>query len=402
MIVGCGQAADQAAQTLRRKGFSGRVIMVGEDVCYPYQRPPLSKQFLCGELQRERLNLRSAAFYDEHRVELRLGRRVEEIARRECRVRLDDGSLEPYDALLIATGTRPRPLRAEGDNLRGVHLLRTVADAERIRADLVESRHLVVIGAGYIGLEVAATARKLGHSVTVLEMADRVMSRVTGNAISSFYETEHTRHGVKIRCNTSVRAFEGDPSTGRVCGVSTEDGREYPADLVLVGIGVVVADELALACGLGCENGILVDEFCRTSDEKIYAAGDCANYPHQHYGRRTRLESVDNAVEQGTCAAQNMLGVPTVCQKIPWFWSDQYDLKMITVGLSHGHDAIVIRGAPRARNFSACYLQRGELIAVDSINSPKDQMAARKLIAARVRPRPDELENPDIPLKDLI
>jgi 3-phenylpropionate/trans-cinnamate dioxygenase ferredoxin reductase component len=402
VIVGAGQAADQAVHTLRRKGFRGKLVVVGDEPWLPYQRPPLSKKFLAGALDRDRLVLRPQQFYTEHSVDTHLGRRVKEISRSARRIRLDDGLSLPYDALLLATGSVPRPLTAPGANLGGVHTLRTIADVDRIRADIGPGKRLVIIGGGYIGLEVAATARELGLDVTVLEMADRVMNRVTCREISAFYETEHARHGVRIITNSKVQALAGDNQTGRVKAVLTDDGAEHPADVVLVGVGVTAADELAASAGLECANGIVVDEYCRTSDPVIFAAGDCANAPNLHYGRRLRLESVDNAFEQAASAAHNLLGTPTVHDKVPWFWSDQFDLKMIIVGLCQGHDTVVIRGSPASRSFSACYLRDGELIAIDSINSPKDQMAARKMIAARARPRLEKLANPAVALKDSV
>jgi 3-phenylpropionate/trans-cinnamate dioxygenase ferredoxin reductase subunit len=260
----------------------------------------------------------------------------------------------------------------------------------------------VVIGGGYIGLEVAATARELGMDVTVLEMAERVMNRVVCAELSAFYETEHARHGVRVLCDARVRGLAGDAGSGRVRAVLTEDGAEHPADVVIVAVGVVPTDELAAAAGLECDNGIRVDEHCRSSDPAIYAAGDCANHPSPRYGRRLRLESVDNAFEQGSSAALNLSGTPTVHDKLPWFWSDQYDLKLIIVGISTGYDAVVLRGTPAARAFSACYLRGGELIAIDSVNAPRDQMAARKLIAAHARPNPDKLADPAVALKDTV
>lgn len=402
VIVGAGQAADQAVHTLRRKGFTGKLAVVGEEPWLPYQRPPLSKKYLAGALERDRLVLRPEHFYTEHSVETHLGRRVQEIARETQRIRLEDGSSLPYDALLLATGSKPRPLTVPGADLQGVHTLRTIADVERIRADLGQNQRMVIIGGGYIGLEVAATARELGLDVTVLEMADRVMNRVTCKEISSFYETEHARHGVRIIANSKVQALAGDSRTGRVKSVITDDGAEHPADLVIVGVGVTAADELAVASGIECSNGIVVDEYCRTSDPNIYAAGDCSNHPNLHYGRRLRLESVDNAFEQAASAAHNLLGAPTRHDKVPWFWSDQYDLKMIIIGLCTGYDTVILRGSTASRSFSACYLRGGELIALDSVNSPKDQMAARKLIAARARPNLDKLANPAIALKDTV
>jgi len=400
VIVGAGQAADAAAHTLRRKGFTGILSIVGDEPWLPYQRPPLSKKFLSGALERERLCIRPAQFYTDHSIVTHLRRRVEEISRESQRVMLNDGSALAYDALLLATGSRPRPLPAAGAALPGVHVLRTIGDVERIRAELQFARHLVVVGGGYIGLEVAATARERGLEVTVLEMADRVMNRVTCREISAFYQSQHESHGVHIVCNARVRALARDSRTGRVRAVLTDEGTEHPADLVVVGIGVTAIDELADRAGLTCANGIAVDEYCRTSDPAIFAAGDCTSHPNQHYGRRVRLESVDNAFEQGTTAALNMLGTQVVHDKVPWFWSDQYDLKLIIVGLCEGYDTVVTRGDHTTRSFSACYLKGGELIAIDSINRPKDQMAARKLIAARAKPNLDKLADPGIPLKE--
>ena len=402
VIAGAGQAAVQTIDTLRRKGFEGKIVLIGEEPWLPYQRPPLSKKYLAGAMERDRLLLRPQNFYESHSVETRLGRRVEEISRGDQRLRLDDGSSVAYDALLVATGSRPRPLAAPGGGLEGVHFLRTIADVERIRADWAPGKRLVIVGGGYIGLEVAATARELGLEVTVLEMADRVMNRVVCPQVSSFYEAEHARHGVRILCNSKVRALAAAPGCGRVGAVVTDDGEEHAADCVVVGCGVLPADGLAVASGLVCENGVVVDDHCRTSDPEIYAAGDCTSHPSVHYGRRLRLESVDNAFEQGASVALNMLGIDTVHHKVPWFWSDQYDLKLIIIGVGQGYDTVVMRGDPATRAFCACYLRGGELIAVDTVNSPKDQMAARKLIAARARPNLEKLANPAVPLKDAV
>jgi 3-phenylpropionate/trans-cinnamate dioxygenase ferredoxin reductase subunit len=402
VIVGAGQAAVQALDTLRRKGFTGSIALVGDEDSWPYQRPPLSKKYLAGTLQPERLLIRPPHFYAEHAIEARLGRRVAEIERGAQRVRLDDGAMLAYDELLLATGSRPRALSVPGAELAGVHFLRSVRDVERIRADLKGARHLVVAGGGYIGLEVAATCRELGLETTVLEMADRAMNRVTCAEVSDFFQAEHARHGVNILCNMRVRAIAADGSSGRVRAVVCDDGTEYPADLVIVGVGVAPADELASAAGLQCSNGIAVDEFCRTSDPRILAAGDCSIHPSPHYGRLLRLESVDNAFEQGTSAALSILGTPVTHDKVPWFWSDQYDLKLIIVGLNHGYDRLVIRGNAMTRSFSACYLLGGELIAIDTVNNAKDQMAARKLIAARARPNLDKLADPNLPLRDCV
>ena len=413
-IVGAGQAAAQAVETLHKRGYQGSITLVGDEALLPYQRPPLSKKFLAGTLDRDRLLIRHAAHYSDHAVDLRLGFAAASIDRVRRRVEIADGSSVEYDGLLLATGSHPRLLPLPGAELAGVHYLRSVADVDRLRAELAPGRRVVIIGGGYIGLEVAATCREAGLDVTVLEAADRVMNRVVSPAVSAFYEAEHARHGVHILCGARVDSLvpgeesgESDsplssPGTDRVAAVRLEDGHEVPADFVLVAIGVAPTDALARATGLDCDNGILVDEYCRTSDPNIWAAGDCARHPSIHYGTRVRLESVDNAFEQGTSAALNMLGIRTVHDKVPWFWSDQFDLKMVIVGLSAAHDEVVLRGDPASRAFSVCYLRDGELIAVETVNHTKDQMAARKLIPARARPDLAKLADAEIPLKETV
>src|SRR5690606_16051046 len=328
------------------------------------------------------------------------GRRAVAIDRSGHSVALDDGSAVAYDALLLATGARPRPIDVPGANLAGVHFLRNLADVDGIRASIRPGGRAVIVGGGYIGLEVAASLRELGLEVTVLEMADRVMSRVTSVPVSTFYEAEHERRGVRIVRQARVQAFSG--AGGRVEAAACADGSVHPADLVIVGVGVTRVAGLARAAGLACDNGIVVDEYCRTSDPDIYAAGDCTNHPSLHYGMRVRLESVDNAFEQGASAALNMLGTPARHDKVPWFWSDQYDLKLVIVGLAQGHDQVALRGDPASRSFSVCYLRDGELLAIDTINNAKDQLAARKLIASRARPVVERLTDPAIPLKECV
>jgi 3-phenylpropionate/trans-cinnamate dioxygenase ferredoxin reductase component len=399
-IVGAGQAAVSTIETLRRKGFAGAIALIGDEPVLPYQRPPLSKKFLAGSLEPERLLLRPAEFYAQRGVELMLGRRALEVDRRAQRLRLDDGSSVAYDRLVLATGCRPRSLPIAGSDLPGVVSLRTLSDVERIRSELPPNGRLVIVGGGYIGLEVAATYRELGAEVTVLEMASRAMSRVTCAQVSTFYQAEHARRGVRIICDERVTAFSADPRTGRVRAVICADGTEHAADLVLVGVGAAPNDELARACGLHCANGIVVDEFCRSSDPNVFAAGDCTDHPSVHYGRRVRLESVDNAIEQGASVALGLLGTPTPHTKIPRFWSDQYDLKLIIVGSHEGFDQVILRGEPERRSFSMCYLRDCELIAIDTVNSPRDQLVARKLIAARMRPDPAKLIDPATALSD--
>lgn len=398
VIVGAGHAAAQLVEALRRRGFGGALTVVGDEPHGPYQRPPLSKKYLSGELDAARLAIRAPGFYAEHRVALHLGRTVQAIDRSGRTVRLDDETTLAYDALVLATGSLPRTLPVRGATLAGVHTLRTRQDADRLRADLVPGRRAVIIGGGYIGLETAATLRHLGVEVTVLEMADRVMNRVVAEPISRFYEAEHMRHGVHLALGTKLLSLEGD-TTGRVVAATTDRGR-FPADLLVVGIGVVPNDALARAAGLDCHDGIDVDEFCRSSDPAILAIGDCCNQPSRHYGRRVRLESVDNAFEQANTAAAHLLGTSNPHDRIPWFWSDQYEHKLLIVGLSQGHDRMVLRGDPATNSFACCYLKDEVLIAIDTVNSAKDQMAARKLIPGRFRANPEKLARAEIALKD--
>jgi len=399
LIVGAGQAAAQAVDTLRREGFDGRIVLIGEEPYLPYQRPPLSKQFLAGQMPAERLPFRHQAFYEQHRIELRLGVEARSIDPAARRVTLAAGEVLSYDRLLLGTGARSRPLSCPGAGLAGVRYLRSIADVEVIRAGLVAGARVVIIGGGYIGLETAATARKLGCAVTVLEMADRVMNRVVASRVSEYFEHEHRTQGIKIVCNTRVVRLEGERAVERVL---CADGSCYAADLLIVGVGAVPEIRLAADAGLECDNGIVVDEHCRTSDASIYAAGDCTNHPSHRFGMRVRLESVDNAFEQGKAAALNMLGRETRHDRVPWFWSDQFDNKLLIVGLSQGFDQQVVRGDPATRAFTVCYLKGGELIAVEAVNHSKDYMAGRKLIAERARPDPNKLADPGIALKDTL
>ena len=402
LIVGGGQAAAQAVETLRKRGHVGPLTLVGDENLLPYQRPPLSKKYLAGQLDADRLLIRHAAHYAEHAVDLRLGFAAVSLDAAQRRVEVADGSHLEYDKLLLATGSRPRTLPVLGAELAGVHYLRTAADVDRLRTELRPGRRAVIVGGGYIGLEVAATCREAGLDVTVVEAADRVMSRVVSPVVSRFYEADHARHGVQIHCRSRVSelASAGDGGTQRVAAVRLVDGREIPADFVLIAIGVEPVDTLARDAGLECDDGILVNEHCRSSDLHIWAAGDCTRHPSVHYGTRVRLESVDNAFEQGTSAALNLLGLPTVHDKVPWFWSDQFDLKMVVVGLTHGSDEQIVRGDPASRTFSVCYLKAGELTAIETVNQTRDQMAARKLILARARPDRAKLADPAVALKD--
>lgn len=396
-IIGAGQAAAQLIDSLRRRGYAGAITLVGDEG-FPYQRPPLSKKYLAGELGLERLQLRQPSYFDEQRVELRLGRRATAIDRHAKQVQLVGGATLDYEHLIIATGSHPRRLKMPGADLAGVHYLRSLSDADHLRTEVHVGQRAVIIGGGYIGLEVAATLRQLGMEVTVLEMADRVMNRVVAEPVSRYYEREHASHGVKIELDVGVLALQGD-TNGRVCAVETNRGA-IAANLVVVGIGVLPTDELAQNAGLACDNGIVVDEYCRTSDQAIFAIGDCSNHPSAHYGRRVRLESVDNAFEQANTVATNITGTPTKHDRVPWFWSDQYHHKLLIVGLADGHDQAILRGDQANHSFSVCYLRDGEFIAIDTVNMAKDQMAARKLIASRMRPDPNKLADISIALKD--
>ena len=403
VVVGAGQAAAQFVEALRRRGYGGAIAVFGEEPWLPYQRPPLSKKYLAGGLPVDRLPLRQPAFFAEQKVDLHLGQTVTRLERSARQVRLADGSAHPYDALVLATGSRPRSLPLPGVDLGGVHVLRSIADADALRADALRALdrpagRAVILGGGYIGLEVAATLRQLGLEVTVLEVAERVMNRVVAEPVSRWYEAEHARRGVDIRLGARPLALEGD-AKGRVRAVVTAAGT-LEADVVVLGVGVLPNDSLARDADLPCDNGIQVDERCRTADPAIHAIGDCTNHPSVHYGGRVRLESVDNAVEQANTAAADLLGIEARHERVPWFWSDQYEHKMVIVGLSQGHDQVVLRGDPASGAFSCCYLRDGELLAIDTINVAKDHLAARKLIPARLRPDPSRLADLSIALKD--
>jgi len=399
VIIGAGQAGAQAVDTLRREGFSGRLVLVGAENELPYQRPPLSKKYLSGELAEERLWFRHKAFYEEHRTELKLGVRASGVELATRRVLLADGSDLAYDGLLLCLGASSRRISCPGAGLLGVHYLRDLGDANRLRDAIRPGAKVVIVGGGYIGLETAATCRHLGCEVMVLEMGDRLMARVVAPPVSAFFAQQHAAHGIRVICNAQVAALEGESAVRRVI---CADGSIHEADFVVVGIGAIASSALAEAAGLACDNGIVVDEYCRTSHPAVFAAGDCTNHPSPRYGRRVRLESVDNAFEQAKTAAQNLLGRNVIHDRIPWFWSDQYDNKLLIIGLSQGHDRIVLRGDPASRSFSVCYLAGRELLAVVAINHSKDYMAARKLIAERVAMDPDKLADPAVPLKEAV
>jgi 3-phenylpropionate/trans-cinnamate dioxygenase ferredoxin reductase subunit len=399
VIVGAGQAGAQAAFSLRQWGFDGSIVLIGDEPFLPYERPPLSKDLLKRTLEEDRLFFRTASWYEENAVDLRTGASVARIDRDRRIVVLNDGSTVGWDALVIATGSRPRSLPVPGASLAGVFELRTIADTRRISETMRPGARLVVVGAGYIGLEVAAVARSLGLEVTVLEAMDRVLARVTGPVVSEFFEREHRSRGVDIRCGARLDGFDGDE---RLRGARLADGSRIDCDLAVVGVGILPCDELARECGLACDDGIVVDRDARTSDPAVFAAGDCARRPLVHFGRTGRLESVHNAIEQGKIVAAAILGRERPVEDVPWFWSDQYDLKLQIAGLSHGYDRIVVRGDPALRKFAAFYLKDGALLAVDAVGSPMEFMASRQLIARAAHPDPAALADPGVSMKDIV
>lgn len=398
LIVGAGHASGQVITTLKQKKFDGQIILVGDEAYLPYQRPPLSKKFLAGELPAERLYVKPISFYDDANIDVRLNTRVDSIDRASKTVLTDNGDEISYDTLILSTGSRARELRVDGIDLAGIHYLRSIDDVTEIRAEMDHAKALVIIGAGYIGLEVAAVTRQLGLDVTVVEMADRVMSRVVSEDISAFYQKEHVSHGVNLLLSTGLCRFRG---SDRVAEVETVDGQRIPADIVVVGVGIEPNVALAEAAGLDVDNGILVDEYCRTSDESVFAVGDCTSHPNAIYGRQVRLESVHNALEQAKTAAAYICGEPIAYSQVPWFWSDQYDLKLQIAGLSLGYDEVVIRGDANSRSFSCIYLKEKRLIAIDAVNAPRDFMQSKALIASAAMPDMADIANADLMLKDL-
>ena len=399
VIVGAGQAGGQTAVSLRLMGHKGPIVLIGDEAHVPYERPPLSKAFLAGDVGHERLYLKKPTYYGDHDIELRLNTRVTAIDRAAKTVTLGSGENLTYDKLVLAMGSRVRRLDVPGGDLPGIHYLRTLADVEEIKASLKQSARAAIVGGGYIGLEVAAVLTKLGASPVVIEVMDQVMARAMAPKVASFFEQVHRSHGVDIRLKTGVTGFEAG-SDGRVAAAITNSGEKIPADLVIIGIGILPEAELAAEAGLTVENGIAVDEYGRTEDPSVFAAGDCTNHPNALLDRRLRLESVQNAVSQGKTVATAIIGKPAPYAEVPWFWSDQFDLKLQIVGLSDPTDEVVIRGSVEECKFSACYLRNGIFVAINCINTLRDFNAAKKLIAAHARPDPVTLADPDIALKE--
>ena len=396
VIIGCGQAGGQAAASLRQEKYEGPITMIGQEPYIPYQRPPLSKQYLSGEQEKEKLSLRQESFYSEKEINLKLGTSVLSLDPEKRELQLENGETVTYDKLLVATGGRPRKLEVDGHTLKGIHYLRNIDDVDAIKTQMSTSQNLVIVGGGYIGLEVASVAIKRGLTVSVLEMESRILERVTTEEMSAFYHQLHTDEGVNILTSTQAKAFKGSETVESVvCG-----DHEIPADLVIVGIGILPNTEMAEAAGLKTNNGLVVDEHCRTSNEHIFAAGDCTNHPNPILNRRLRLESVPNAMEQGRVAASNMLGGSKSYASMPWFWSDQYEHKLQMVGFSKDSDQSVVRGDMESKSFTVFYLKDDSIIAADSVNNPKEFMASKQLVGKKASI--EALADTSIELKTLI
>ncbi len=394
VVIGAGQAGASLVARLRNKGYDGEITLIGTEPVPPYQRPPLSKTYLTGEMTLERLYLRPESFYSDQNIELLTGVTVRSIDRAAKLIDLGDKKLA-YDNLVLTTGSKPRRLPAAiGGGLNGVYVVRTLADVDAMVEEFVEARHLLVIGGGYIGLEAAAVASKRGLRVTLIEMAGRILQRVAASETSDFFRALHSRNGVDIRQGIGLERLVG---TDRVTAAKLTNAEEISVDFVIAGIGIDPDIDLAQATGLEIDNGIWVDELCRTSDPSIYAAGDCTSFPHK--GGRLRLESVPNAIDQGEAAADTIMGGTTPYVAKPWFWSDQYDVKLQIAGLNTGYDQVVTRD--NAGPLSHWYYKKKELLAVDALNDPRSYMMGKRWIEAGKSPLPEEISNPEIELKTL-
>ncbi|MCO2075307.1 pyridine nucleotide-disulfide oxidoreductase [Pseudomonas aeruginosa] len=401
VIVGAGHAGAQAAGLLRQLGFQGSIAMLGEERELPYERPPLSKEYLAGEKTFEHFLLRPASFWNEKHIDMLLGQRVVKVDAEAHRLTTASGDTYEYGSLIWAAGGAPRRLSCQGHDLRGVHSVRNRADVDRMIAELPVTGRVVVIGGGYIGLEAAAVLSTLGKSVTVLEAQDRVLARVAGEALSRFYEAEHRVHGVDVRLGVAVEHIVGDGDS--VTGVALQDGSVLPADMVIVGIGIIPAVEPLVAAGLPQGNGVQVDEFCRTRLPDVFAIGDCAAHVNRYCASDApiRLESVQNANDQAKVVAKYLVGQAEAYDAVPWFWSDQYDLKLQTIGLSAGYDQTVLRGDLVSRSFSVVYLKEGRVLALDCVNLTRDYVQGKALVKAGVKPDLQALGDAQTSLKAL-
>ncbi|WP_112321317.1 NAD(P)/FAD-dependent oxidoreductase [Oceanibium sediminis] len=397
VVIGAGQAGATLVEKLRAQGYEGALTLVGAEDQPPYQRPPLSKKYLLGEMAVERLYLRPLSFYGENDITLRLGQRVTGINRAKQEVHLEDGTDLAYDQLALTTGSRPRHLPdAAGGNLSGVFTVRNLADVDAMTPEFREGRHVLIVGGGYIGLEAAAVAAAKGLKVTLIEMAERILNRVAAEQTADYFRALHAAHGVDIREGIGLERLTGD---GRVSGAELTDGTTLDIDFAIVGVGIQPETWLAEAAGLVIENGIKVDAHGRTSDPKIFAAGDCTSFPYRD--TRIRLESVPNAIDQAEVVAGAMLGHAVGYTAKPWFWSDQYDVKLQIAGLNAGYDRVVVRPGTREGAQSVWYFKGDRLLAVDAMNEPRAYMLGKRWIEAQVSPDPVRIADPDADLKTM-
>ena len=401
VIVGSGHGGAQAAIALRQNGHEGSILMVSRDRNPPYERPPLSKEYLAGEKPFERIQIRPEQFWADKGIELRLGRNVNEVDPVAHELALSDDTRIAYRKLIWAGGGDARRLSCPGSDYAGIHYIRTRRDVDLLKEELAAgAKRAVIVGAGYIGLEAAAVLRKLGCEVTVVEMLDRVLARVAGPELSDYYAAYHRQQGVDLRLSTGVETIEGE--NGRVSGVLTDSGEKIACDVIVAGIGIVPSVGPLIAAGAAGSNGVDVDTYGRTTLDDIYAIGDCASHANPYAENKViRLESVQNANDMASCAVKAIMGDKQDYDAVPWFWSNQYDLKLQTVGIATGYDATVLRGDPEAKKFSVIYLKEGQVIALDCVNSVKDYVQGRKLVVDRAEIDPGLLADSDIPLKEM-
>ena len=398
LIVGAGQATGQLLISLKQKKYKGKIKVFADEKYYPYQRPPLSKKYLSGELSYERLFIKQRKFFDELDVEFNLSCRVEKISTNKKQIQTKEGQ-HNYERLVIATGTRPRRISIDLHESKNIYYLRNIEDAEKIKNSIKKNKSIVIIGGGYIGLEVAATAIKFGCEVTVIEQQDRVMKRVVSKEVSNFFEDYHLSQGVRFIFNDEINSIK---RVNNKHEISLSTGKIIHADSILVGIGGIPNTEIAENTDIEINNGISIDSKCKTNINNIFSMGDCTNFWSELYGKKIRLESVQNAIDQAKVLAENIMNIDSVYDSVPWFWSDQYDLKLQIAGLSEGYDETILRGDKKTKSFSCLYLKEGKIIAIDAINRPKDFIQSKVLIQEKRRIDRENASNEDFELKQFI
>ncbi len=398
LIVGAGQATGQLLISLKQKKYKGKIKVFADEKYYPYQRPPLSKKYLSGELSYERLFIKQRKFFDELDVEFNLSCRVEKICTNKKQIQTKEGQ-HNYERLVIATGTRPRRISIDLHKSKNIYYLRNIEDAEKIKNSIKKNQSIVIIGGGYIGLEVAATAIKFGCEVTVIEQQDRVMKRVVSKEVSNFFEDYHLSQGVRFIFNDEINSIK---RVNNKHEISLSTGKIIHADSILVGIGGIPNTEIAENTDIETNNGISIDSKCKTNINNIFSMGDCTNFWSELYGKKIRLESVQNAIDQAKILADNIMNIDSIYDSVPWFWSDQYDLKLQIAGLSEGYDETILRGDKKTKSFSCLYLKEEKIIAIDAINRPKDFIQSKVLIQEKRRIDREKASNEDFELKQFI